>query len=260
MPKPKITDRRPLTADRYNNLVYGIHPVIEAIKAGRQIDKILLHSDFTPDRAPELFHLIRAYHIITQRVPQQRLDRITRKNHQGIIALIPPIEYQPLGNIVQSLFEQGQNPFLLLLDGITDVRNFGAIARTADAAAVNAIIIPEHTSVSITPDAIKTSAGALSSLPVCREHSSAAAARYLKDSGIQLIAVSEKASIPYTAPDYSLPSALVFGSEHHGINPNVLSLCHSHVAIPMHGAISSLNVSVAAAILMFEVVRQRSQL
>lgn len=237
--------------------IYGIRAVIEAIREGRQIDKLFIKQGLTSDLLAELFALAKEYRIVVQRVPVEKLDRFTRKNHQGVIATLSAIEYHNLGNLVTSLYDDGILPFILVLDGITDVRNFGAIARTAECCGVNGIVVAERGSVSVGADAIKTSAGALLSLPVCREHTVATAVKFLKDSGFNVVAVSEKANQNYTTADYTVPTALVMGAEDIGISPEVMRLCDTRVSIPMFGHIGSLNVSVAAGVLMYEVVRQR---
>lgn len=237
--------------------IYGLRAIIEAIKNGRQIDKIFLKNDLSGELASELFTLIKKYRIVSQRVPLEKLNRITRKNHQGAIATISAVEYHNLGNTVRLLFEDGILPFIIVLDGITDVRNFGAIARTAECCGVNAIVIAERGSVSVGADAIKTSAGALNSIPVCRERNLAHTVSYLKESGFNVVAVSEKANTNYTLADFSVPTALVMGAEDTGISSEVMRLCDTKVSIPMFGQIGSLNVSVAAGVVMYEVVRQR---
>lgn len=237
--------------------IYGLRAIIEAIKEGRPIDKLFVKRDISGDLAGEMLALAREHRIVVQRVPIERINRISRKNHQGAIALMSAVTYHNLGNLVTSLYDDGILPFIVLLDGITDVRNFGAIARTAECCGVNALVIAERGSVSVGADAVKTSAGALLSLPVCREHSLTAAVKFLKDSGFNVVAVSEKATMGYTECDYTAPTVLVMGAEDKGISPEVLRMCDSHVAIPMFGHIGSLNVSVAAGVLMYEVVRQR---
>lgn len=237
--------------------IYGLRAIIEAIREGRSIDKLFIKKDLSGELASELFGLMREHHIVAQRVPVERLNRITRKNHQGAIAMLSAIEYANLGNLVTSLFDEGVLPFIVVLDGITDVRNFGAIARTAECCGVNGLVIAERGSVSVGADAVKTSAGALLSLPVCRERSVAGAVRFLKDSGFNVVAVSEKADYNYTLGDYTTPTALVMGAEDIGISPEVMALCDTRVSIPMFGHIGSLNVSVAAGVMMYEVVRQR---
>ncbi|MDE7026004.1 MAG: 23S rRNA (guanosine(2251)-2'-O)-methyltransferase RlmB [Paramuribaculum sp.] len=240
-----------------NEMIFGIRAVIEAIEAGKEIDKIYLRKDLGGELAQELFDLIHAHRLVTQRVPQERLNRFTRKNHQGVVALLSAVTYYHLDNLIPQLYEAGSLPFMVVLDGITDVRNFGAIARTCECAGVDAIIIPERGSVSVNADAVKTSAGALHHLPVCRERSTLHAVKTLKATGYKLVAVSEKADINYTLTDYTVPVALVLGAEDTGISPEVLKECDTFVSIPMFGNIASLNVSVAGAVMMYEVVRQR---
>lgn len=237
--------------------IYGLRAIIEAIDAGKEIDKIFLKKDLSGELASELFGRLKEAHIPVQRVPVERLNRITRKNHQGAVAMLSAITYHRLDNLVPQLYEEGMLPFIVLLDGITDVRNFGAIARTCECAGVDAIVIPEHGSVSVGGDAVKTSAGALHRLPVCRERSIRGAVRFLRDNGYQVVAASEKADINYTQADYTGPVALVMGAEDVGIDPEVLRQCDTFVSIPMFGHIGSLNVSVAAGVMMYEVVRQR---
>ncbi len=242
-----------------NEFIFGIRAVMEAIEAGKQIDKIFIKKDLSGELATELLELVRRHRIVTQRVPVQRIDKITRKNHQGVVAILSAITYHRLDHLVPALYEDGVLPFIVVLDGITDVRNFGAIARTCECAGVDAIVIPEHGSVSVQADAVKTSAGALLHMPVCRERNTVSAVRLLKDSGYKVVAVTEKADTNYTLTDYTCPVALVMGSEDTGISDEVIKLCDTFVSIPMFGHIGSLNVSVAAGVLMYEVVRQRLQ-
>lgn len=240
-----------------SDYIFGIRAVMEAIESGREIDKVLIRKDLNGELAGELFAMLRDHRVLTRRVPVEKLNKITRKNHQGVIAILSAVTYHRLDHIVPELYEDGRLPFLVVLDGITDVRNFGAIARTAECAGVDAIVIPEHGSVSVGGDAVKTSAGALLHIPVCRERSVTGAIRFLKDNGYRVVAASEKADINYTRADYSVPVAIVMGSEDTGISPDVLRLCDTFVSIPQFGRIGSLNVSVAAGIIMYEVVRQR---
>lgn len=240
-----------------NDFIFGIRAVIEAVEAGRQIDKLLVKKDLHGPLAEELMALVREHRIVTQRVPVERLNRITRKNHQGVIAMVASVNYYTLEQFVPQFYEDGIEPFVVVLDGITDVRNFGAIARTADCCGVGAIVIAERGAASVNADAVKTSAGALMSLPVCRERSIAGAVRFLKDNGYQIVAATEKSDVLYTAGRYDGPVAVVMGAEDVGISPEVLALCDTPVAIPMFGRIGSLNVSVAAGVMMYEIVRQR---
>lgn len=244
-----------MTSEDY---IYGIRAVIEAINAGKEIDKILVKRDSGSELSAELFELAKDYRIPIQRVPVEKLNRITRKNHQGVVALVSAVTYHDLETLLPRLYESGKLPFLLLLDGITDVRNFGAIARTAECAGVDAIVIPQTGSVSVGADAVKTSAGALLRVPVCRVQNMAHAVTFIEENGFKLVAVSEKAKMNYTDDSYIDPVCLVMGAEDKGISPHIFKACSSRVAIPMYGDIGSLNVSVAAGIMMYEVVRQRN--
>ena len=240
-----------------NEMIFGLRAVIEAVEAGKDIDKILLRKGLQSELAQELFAAIRGLEITVQYVPVERLDRVTRKNHQGVIAFLSAISYAPLEEIVPSLYEEGKLPFIVLLDGITDVRNFGAIARTCACAGVDAIIIPAQGSVSVQGDAVKTSAGALLTLPVCKERNLHKTLTYLKGSGFTIIAATEKGSVSYTEIDYRTPVCLVMGAEDTGIPTAHLALCDHRASIPMLGNIASLNVSVAAGVFIYEVVNQR---
>lgn len=240
-----------------NDYIFGIRAVIEAIEAGKEIDKVLVKKDLQGDLAQELFVATRQAGVMVQRVPVERINRITRKNHQGVLAFVSAVEYYTLESLIPSLYEAGEVPFVVLLDGVTDVRNFGAIARTCECVGANAIVIPARGSVSVNADAVKTSAGALHTLPVCRERSIQDAVRYLHDSGFTIVAASEKATCNYTEVDYTVPVAIVMGAEDTGVSPAVLRHCDEMVAIPMRGSIGSLNVSVAAGVMMYEVIRQR---
>lgn len=239
--------------------IFGLRAIIEAIEAGRNIDKVLMRRDLNGELAHELMAKIKEYGIVCQKVPSERLNRITMKNHQGAIALLSPVEYHKLDNIVPALYEEGRNPFIILLDGLTDTRNFGAIARTAECVGADAIVIPEKGSVSVTPDAVKTSAGALLHIPVCRTRSMVETVRFLQDSGYKVIGATEKTNTLYTSIDYRGPVAIVMGSEDTGITNEVLKKCDALGAIPILGSIGSLNVSVAAGVMMYEVVRQRGE-
>ena len=238
------------------NLIFGMHPLLEALEAGREIDKILLKRGLRSEEVSRITALARERTIPLQIVPEERLTRLTRKQHQGVIAFISEIEYTPLETLIPMLYEVGRSPFVLLLDGLTDVRNFGAIARTAECAGVDALIIPERGSVTVTADAIKTSAGALHRLPVCRVISIISAVSLLQASGLKIVAASEKARDVYTETELRLPLGLVLGAEDEGVSEEVLRRADHIVRIPQVGAIGSLNVSVAAGILIYEIVRQ----
>ena len=242
-----------------NEMIFGTRAVIEAIQAGKEVDKILMRRDLQNDLSRELFNIVKTTNIPIQRVPQEKLNRLTLKNHQGVIAFISAITYQTLEDIVPFLYEQGKNPFIVLLDGVTDVRNFGAIARTCECAGVDAIVIPTKNSVSVNADAVKTSAGALLSLPVCKEANLTDAIKFLKNCGYKVFAATEKAAKNYTSVSYSDPVAIVMGGEDLGISMDNLRICDEMIKIPIMGNIASLNVSAAASVLMYEVIRQRSE-
>ena len=228
-----------------NEMIFGVRAVIEAIQAGKEIDKVLVKKDIQSDLSKELFAVLKDTFIPVQRVPVERINRITKKNHQGVIAFISPI------------FEQGKNPLLIMLDGLTDVRNFGAIARTCECAGVDAIIIPSKNSVSVNADAIKTSAGALHTIPVCRENNLTNTIKFLKESGFKIVAATEKGDYDYTKATYTDPTCIIMGAEDTGVPYEHLALCDEWIKIPLFGSIESLNVSVAAGILIYEAIKQR---
>ncbi len=244
---------------REKEMIFGIRAVIEAAEAGKDIDKVLVKQGLQGGLFNELQEVLRTHEIPMQKVPPERINRITQKNHQGVIAFTSPITYQRLDQLVPLLYEQRKNPFIVVLDGITDVRNFGAIARTCEVAGVDAVVIPSRGSVTVTADAVKTSAGALHRIPVCREKNLKEAVVYLKNSGIKVIAASEKAARNYTESDFSVPAALVMGAEDKGVSTEILRISDELVKIPQFGTIGSLNVSVAAGILIYEVIRQRQE-
>lgn len=238
--------------------IFGLRAIIEAIESGKDVDKVLIRKGLSGDLSGELLRKIKEYDIPSQWVPAEKLNRITMKNHQGAIALLSPITYYKLENLVPQLYEEGTEPFLVLLDGVTDTRNFGAIARTAECAGANAVIIPERGSASVNGDAVKTSAGALLHIPVCRERSCRDAASYLKECGFRIVGASEKSDLSYAAADYSGPLCIVMGAEDTGISKEVQNLCDTLVAIPVNGSIGSLNVSVATGIMIYKALEQRT--
>ncbi len=237
--------------------IYGIHAVIEAFEAGKDIDKILLSKTLNDETAKEISERARQLRVPVQRVPVQKIDRITRRNHQGVLALLAAVSYYRVEDLVPQMFDEGENPFIVVLDGVTDVRNFGAVARTCECAGVSAIVIPDRESVSVNADAVKTSAGALNYLPVCRERNLVNAVKFLRDSGFKIVGTSDKKQLAYTKADYTGPVAIVLGAEDKGISPEIMKLCDTQVIIPEFGHINSLNVSVAGGIMIYEVVRQR---
>jgi 23S rRNA (guanosine2251-2'-O)-methyltransferase len=240
-----------------DDFIFGIRAVIEAIDSGKEIDKILLKKGPGGDLFKELFEKIRERQIPFQYVPQEKINRITRKNHQGVLAFISPVTFYELENFLPQVFEAGKNPLILVLDQVTDVRNFGAIVRTAECAGVDAIVIPEKGAARINADAVKTSAGALHLVPVCRTKDLKKSIVFLKESGLRITAATEKSSDNYTLADFTGPTAIVMGSEEKGIDQQILNLADAQLQIPILGKIGSLNVSVAAGLLVYEAVRQR---
>jgi 23S rRNA (guanosine2251-2'-O)-methyltransferase len=238
------------------DMIYGTRAVMEAILAGKEIEKIMVQSSLTNDLIKELISVARTHNVPFTFVPADKLKRLSTKNHQGVICLLSAVSYASLENIVHSVFNEGRDPFLLLLDRVTDVRNFGAIARTAECAGIDAIVIGEKGNAPITSDAMKTSAGALNHVPVCRERDLKKTIKFLQESGIQVVACTEKAEKTIYDISFKGPAALVLGSEEDGIADVLLREADELAKIPLKGKIGSLNVSVAAGIAMYEVVRQ----
>lgn len=238
-------------------MIFGLRPVIEALKAGKEIDRLFVQNGLKNELFGEMMGMLKKHNVLYQYVPLEKLNRLTSKNHQGVVGYISSIEYHKIENILPAVFEAGKTPLLLILDRITDVRNFGAIARTAECAGVDAIIIPQKGAAQINADAIKTSTGALHKIPVCREENMKKVIEYLRESGLQVIACTEKTSDDYYKVDFTLPVAIIMGSEEDGISSEYLKLADAHAKIPLLGEIGSLNVSVATGVMLYEVVRQR---
>lgn len=240
-----------------DNYIFGIHAVLEAVNAGKDLDKVLVRRGAGSDLLKKLLGALSRMDIPVQQVPVEKLNRITGKNHQGVIAFLSEISYVDITTLLPSIFEKGEDPLILLLDGVSDVRNFGAIARSAECAGVHAIVIPASGNAAINADAIKTSAGALHRIPVCRHRDLLTVMRFLKESGLRLLAATEKASDSMYVTDMTGPAGLILGSEDTGISPQLLKICDFWVSIPMKGTIASLNVSVATGVILFEMLRQR---
>jgi len=239
------------------DIVYGIRPLIEAIRSGEEVEKVFLQKGAGSPALKELLALLKERMIPVQTVPLEKLNRITRKNHQGVVAYIAPVQFHNIEQLLPVLYEQGKEPFILVLDRVTDVRNFGALLRTAESAGVDAVLMPSKGSAQLNSGTIKSSAGAIFKVPICREHNLKDALIFLKNSGLKLVAVTEKAENLYFEENLTGPMALIMGSESEGISDAYLKLTDVKVKIPMVGEIESLNVSVAAGVLMYEVVRQR---
>ncbi len=237
--------------------IYGLRPVIEAIDSGTQIDRILLQNGLTGALVGDLKNRIRDNKIPFQFVPVEKLNRLTKGNHQGVAALIAPIRYHQAIELIPRLLEEKPAPLLLLLDHVTDVRNFGAIVRTAECTGADAGIIPDHGSAQVGDDAVKTSSGALLRVPICRESNLKTVLNLAKQCGMQVVAATEKGATDYLEVDFKQPTLLLMGAEETGISPDLLKLADTRAKLPIMGQIQSLNVSVAAAVFMYEVLRQR---
>jgi 23S rRNA (guanosine2251-2'-O)-methyltransferase len=239
------------------NTIYGFRPILEAIESGKTIDKVFIQKGLQGDLFKDFFIKVRHHKIPFQYVPVEKLNKITRGNHQGVIAFISEIEYQSIYDIVPLVFEAGRNPFVVILDKITDVRNIGAIARSAECAGVDAIVLPLKGGAQLNEDAVKSSCGALLKIPVCRHSNLVEVIHFLKNSGIEVVGVFEKAKNLYYQKDFNKPIAIIMGNEYEGIAWDYLRECNDSIKIPMTGSIDSLNVSVATGIVLFEIVRQR---
>ncbi len=239
------------------DMIYGTRAVIEAILAGKDIDKVMVQTGLSNDLIRELLAVAKNSNVPVQFVPAEKLKRMSAKNHQGVICLLSVVSFASVDNLIFKAYESGKEPFFLILDRITDVRNFGAIVRTAECAGLDAIIVPEKGSAPITGDAMKTSAGALNHLPICREKDMKNTIKLLRDNGIRLVACTEKTENDIYSLNLSGPMALILGSEEDGISDVLLREADDLVRIPLKGKIASLNVSVAAGVAIYEVVRQR---
>ncbi len=237
--------------------VYGIRPVIEALNEGRSIQKVYLQKGISNPLFRELESAIKKSKVSSSFVPIQKLDRLTPNNHQGVVALISPVDFRDFDILMEEILEKVESPIFLMLDQITDVRNFGAIIRTAECSGVNAIIVPKTGSASINGDTIKTSAGAAFKVPIAKVDHLKDAVFYFQSSGIKTVGASEKAEKLIYETDLSVPLALVMGAEDKGISPSLLKMLDEEAKIPMQGEIGSLNVSVACGAFLYEMVRQR---
>lgn len=238
-------------------MIYGIHAVLETLREGKPIDQILIKKQSDNELIREIIYSARKQGVTVKSVPYEKIQRITQKNHQGVIAFVSPIEFDDIYDIIPTIFEKGEIPLIVVLDNITDVRNFGAIVRSCECMGVHAVVIPQKGAAQINADAIKTSAGALQKIPICKTKSLPHACMFLKDSGIQIVGASEKFNKTCFEADFTRPTALVLGSEEDGISSPIIELCDEQIGIPMTGSVGSLNVSVATGICLYEVVRQR---
>ncbi len=239
------------------NYIFGVRAVIEAINAGKDLEKVIIQRGVNSFLVRELHKLLNKNSIAFQYLPAVKFKRWAAKNHQGVIAILSEISYHDIENILPTVYEEGKAPYILILDRVSDVRNFGAIARTAECAGVDAIIIPQKGSAAINADSIKVSAGALHKIPICRVSNLAETVLILKNNGLQVVAASEKHTVPYYKVDYNMPTAIIMGAEDVGVSSLLLDLADASINIPMLGTIESLNVSVATGIILFEGLKQR---
>lgn len=240
-----------------DDFIFGLRPVMEAIDAGKTVDKIFLQNALQGEIYQELKNLLSKHGIRPNYVPVEKLNRFTRKNHQGVVAFISDVPFEKIEDVLPRLFEEGKTPFLLILDRLTDVRNFGAICRTAECVGIHAVILPEKGAAPINSDAIKTSAGAIYNLKICKEKNLAHTVDFLQQSGVQVFSATEKANKLIYDVNFTEPCAIVMGNEETGISKEVLHHSDEKIKLPIEGKTQSLNVSVACGAILYEAVRQK---
>ena len=245
--------------DFKQEMVYGIRPVIEAIDSDKEVEKVFVQKGLQGSTLRELMLLLRQRNVPVQHVPVEKLNRISRKNHQGVIAYVSPIHFYQIDNLLPGIYEAGRSPFILVLDRVTDVRNFGAMLRSAECTGVDAVVIPSKNTAQLNSGTIKSSAGAIYKVPVCRSDNLKLTLDFLKQSGLKLVAATETAEASIFKSDLSGPLAIIMGSEGDGVSNEYLKRSDLKVKIPLLGEIDSLNVSVAAGVMLYEVVRQRAE-
>ena len=253
-----LSNNTPPKPQKETLVIGGIRPIMEALSAGRPIDKVMIQNGLTGQLLSELKYQLKQAGVTIQYVPVEKLNRMTHANHQGVVAQVAPIVYRSFAAMLEEAAWHSDAPLMVMLDRVTDVRNLGAIARSAECAGVEGIIVPQHGSAQIGDDAVKSSAGALLRVPVCREENLKTTLHLARQSGWQVCAATEKAATLYTAVDFRQPTILVMGAEESGISPEILKLCTSRAKLPMQGQVQSLNVSVAAALFFYEALRQKS--
>lgn len=240
-------------------MVYGLRPVIEAITSGQQIEKVLIQNGLNSSLLGELRSQMREHDIPFQYVPLEKLNKMTTGNHQGVVATIAPVKYHSVVDVLEDLQSREIQGLILLLDHVTDVRNMGAIARTAECTGVSALVVPDHGSAAMNEDAVKTSSGALLRLPVCREQNLKTVVNLAKQYGYQVVASTEKGAVHYREVDFRQPTLLIMGNEETGISPELLKMSDMRAKLPIVGEVASLNVSVAAGVMLYEALEQRSK-
>lgn len=244
--------------EKADNFIFGIHPVLEALESKRKIEKVLFKQGIEGPQFRMLLEKLKVLDIQTQFAPLERLNSITRSNHQGVIAFIANVDYITIDEMMRIAESKGKSPLIVILDGVSDVRNFGAIARSAECAGADGIIVPAKGSAAVNADSVKTSAGALLRIPVSKVSNVREAIFYLKECGYKIVASSEKAHKTIYEESYKSPVAIILGSEEKGVSQSAIAISESQVRIPMAGTIGSLNVSAAASVILFEILRQRS--
>ena len=237
--------------------VYGIRAVIEAIKAHKPIDKVFIQKGLQGSLVKELMSEVRKEGISTSHAPVEKLNKLCSQNHQGVVAFVSPVDFHPFEALAEEIIEREDNPLFLLLDQVSDVRNFGAIIRTAECSGVHAIVIQHKGAAPVTADTIKTSAGAVYNVPISKVAHLKDAVYYLQASNVQIVAATEKTEHSIYTTDLNKPTAIIMGSEDVGISPSLLKVVDQKASIPILGSIDSLNVSVACGIILYEAVRQR---
>jgi 23S rRNA (guanosine2251-2'-O)-methyltransferase len=243
---------------KVSQVVYGFHPVVELLQSGQAVEKVFIVQEMRGEQEKEIRALCKEINVPLVVTPRERLAKLVKGSHQGVVAFLAPVAYQQIEDVVPHIMESGNAPLILLLDHITDVRNFGAIARTAWCAGAQALVVPASGAAAMNEDAMKASAGALSHIPVCREKSLFATIEYLQESGIQVIATDlHREAVPVWEIDFTVPTAFILGSEGEGINPKLLKICDRIAMIPQANSFDSLNVSVAAGMFLYEALRQR---
>lgn len=237
--------------------IFGLQAVMDAVREGKEFDKIFMEKGLNTGLAMELRELLKEHNIMFKAVPVEKLNRLTKKDHQGVFAFVSPVNFFSLGDVLMKTYEEGKSPIFLMLDRVTDVRNFGAITRTAESCGVNAIILPKIGGAQLNSDAMKTSTGALMHIPICREQNLLHSLQYLKKSGLKVVACTEKSDTNLYDVPFVDPIVIVMGSEEDGISEDILAIADAKTRIPMYGKTESLNVSVATAVILYEAVRQR---
>jgi 23S rRNA (guanosine2251-2'-O)-methyltransferase len=238
--------------------IFGIRAIIEAIQSGTVIDKVFIQKEIQSDLMKELMKVMKQKSINFSYVPVEKLNRFTSMNHQGAVATISPIGFFNIEELVEKVIESGKTPLFLILDQLSDARNFGAIIRTAECTGVDGIIIQKQGSAPVNGDTVKTSAGAVFNIPICKVDHIKDAIFHLQGSGIKTVAATEKTDQNIYDISLNEPLAIIMGSEDRGVNPSVLKIVDEKAKLPMFGTIGSLNVSVACGAFLYETVRQRS--